>query len=165
MSSLYQKLEMNFPSAAYFFSNRQTVLSAVFALFLVFSFFSTSFAQEDEAVELFNKGQDAHEKGDFQAALKFYDDALKIIPEFPEAEYQKGNALLSLYKTGEAEKAFRRAIELREDWSLPMTSLGALLVEQNNFTEAEKLLTKAIELDEMNFLAFSALTDLRLKTK
>lgn len=156
---------MNFPSTVYFFSRRRQILPAIFALFLVFSFSSNSFAQEDEAIELFNKGQDAHEKGDFPAAVKLYDDALKIVPEFPEAEYQKGNALLALNKTAEAEEAFRRAIELREDWSLPMTSLGALLVEQNNFAEAESFLTKAIELEDLNFLAYSALTDLRLKTK
>ncbi|MDQ3179726.1 MAG: tetratricopeptide repeat protein [Acidobacteriota bacterium] len=114
---------------------------------------------------LFNQGQDAHEKGDLQTALKFYDEAIKLAPEFPEAEYQRGNALQSLGKIAEAEKAFRRALELREDWTLPMTSLGALLVDKNNFAEAEKVLTKAIELDAQNFPAYSALTELRLKSK
>lgn len=154
----------------FIFSHRRRILSAFIALFLVFSFGSASFAQTDdaaveEAVKLFNQGQDAHEKGDFAAAVKFYEEAIKTFPEFAEAEYQRGNALLSLEKADEAEKAFRRALELREDWTLPMTSLGALLVEQNNLDEAETFLTKAIELDDLNFLAYSALTDLRLKTK
>lgn len=147
---------------------------------LFFSFFLCSLlafgafaihAQEDadeddsgEAVALFNKGQDAHEKGDFETAIKFYDEALKLIPEFPEAEYQKATAFLSLKKTDEAEKSFRRAVELREDWTLPMAQLGSLLVGKNQFDEAEKLLTKATEADEQNFLAFSALTELRLKS-
>lgn len=117
-----------------------------------------------EAVALFNKGQDAHEKGDFETAIKFYDDALKIIPEFPEAEYQKGTAFLSLKKTDEAEKSFRRAVELREDWTLPMAQLGSLLVGKNQFDEAEKLLVKATEADDQNPLAYSALTELRLKS-
>ncbi|MDQ6785416.1 MAG: tetratricopeptide repeat protein, partial [Acidobacteriota bacterium] len=89
-------------------------------------------AQEDETqkdpVQIFNQGQDAHEKGDYKTALKFYDEALKLAPEFPEAVFQRGNALLSLGQTDEAERAFRRALELRADWTLPMTSLGALLV-------------------------------------
>jgi tetratricopeptide (TPR) repeat protein len=140
-------------------------LSAIFAVFITFAFASNAFPQDEEAIKFFNQGQDAHEKGDFLAAIRSYDEALKIIPEFPEAEYQKGNALLSLDKADDAEKAFRRAIVLREDWSLPITSLGALLVEKNNFAEAETLLTKAVELDDSNFLAYSALTDLRLKTK
>ena len=139
-------------------------------LFLsVFSGVISIHAQDEdetgEAIALFNRGQDAHEKGDFPAALKFYDEAVKIIPEFPEAQYQRGTALLSLGNHAEAEKAFRRALELREDWTLPMTQLGALLVRKNEFAEAEKLLSQAVESDENNSAAFAALTELRLKTK
>ena len=147
------------------FSRRRAFLPVIFTIIISFSFASNAFAQDDEAIKFFNEGQDAHEKGDYLSAVKSYEEALKIIPEFPEAEYQRGNALLALNKSDEAEKAFRRAIGLREDWSLPMTSLGALLVEKSNFPEAATLLTKAVELDESNFLAYSALTDLRLKTK
>lgn len=124
-------------------------------------------AQEEanDAVKYFNQAQEAHEKGDLQTALNFYDAALKIFPDFPEAEYQRGNAFLSLGKTDDAEKSFRHAVELRPDWTLPMTNLGALLVQKNNFIEAEKFLNKAIEENEVNFAAYTALTDLRLKTK
>jgi tetratricopeptide (TPR) repeat protein len=54
---------------------------------------------------------------------------------------------------------------LREDWSLPMAALGGILVDRNQFAEAETVLLKAIELDEMNYPAYTALTELRLKTK
>ncbi len=149
------------------FNRRGFLLSGIYLVILTFSLACLCPAQDetDEAVKIFNQAQEAHEKGDFQAALKSYDEAIKLLPEFPEAEYQRGNALISLGKTDEAEKAFRRALELRADWSLPMTNLGALLVQKNNFAEAEKLLTRAIEENELNFAAYSALTDLRLKTK
>jgi len=150
------------------FSHRRQLLSLFFALFLTLSFACVCLAQEDgetqDPVKIFYQGQDAHEKGDLQSALKFYDAALKLAPEFPEAEYQRGNVLLSLGKTNEAETSFRRALELRPDWTLPMTSLGALLVQKNNYAEAEKLLTRTAVADNQNFAAFSALTDLRLKT-
>lgn len=140
---------------------------------ILFSAAQNNFAQEDEpdenaqaeAVAKFNQGQDAHEKGDYRTALKFYDEAIKIAPEFPEVEFQRGNALLSLKNSADAEKAFRRAVELRDDWTLPMASLGSLLIEKNNYAEAEKFLTKAVELDANNFPAYAALTELRLKTK
>lgn len=139
---------------------------------LALSLFSlNSFAQQDpddaqqDAVRIFNQGQDAHERGDYKTALKFYDEAVKIFPEFPEAEYQRGNALASLDRKADAEKAFRRALELRADWTLPITNLGALLIERDEFAEAEKLLAKAIEADDANLAAYSAMTDLRLKTK
>lgn len=170
MSFQLKKPKINFDSLTDMFSPRRKVLFIGFALFITLTFSVVNFAQEDDedqvdVVSIFNQGQDAHEKGDLKTALKFYDQALKIAPEFPEAEYQRGNVLLSLGKPDEAEKSFRRAIELREDWTLPMASLGSILVSTNQFTEAEKILTKAVELDDKNFPAYVALTDLRLKSK
>lgn len=125
-------------------------------------------AQSDEkaqqAVDLFNAGQDAHEKGDLATALKSYEKALELMPEFPEAELQRGNALLALKRPDEAEKAFRKALELREDWTLAMANLGSLLVERGKYEEAEKLLTAALESDAANQAALSAIADLRLRT-
>lgn len=154
------------------------VLAAVFparylkflaAIFIAVSAFTIATAQDEpqpgDAVKFFNQGQDAHEKGDLQTALKFYDQALKINPEFPEAEYQRGAAFISLGKTDDAEKAFRRALELREDWTLPMTELGIILVKKNNFTEAEKFLTKAVEGDEPNTPAYAALAESYRRSK
>lgn len=148
------------------FSNHRPFL-LLLSILLVFSMVLPTFSQDEEKdpVQLFNQGQDAHEKGDFKTALKLYEEALKIAPEFPEAEFQRGNALQSLGRETEAEKAFRRAIELRENWVLPMTNLGEILVRSGKFAEAETILTKTIQLDEGNSQAFLALTELRLKTK
>lgn len=152
-----------------FFAHRRSLLSALFAVVLTASLSVFALAQDEtgepDPVKIFNQGQDAHEKGDLQGAIKFYDEALKVFPEFPEAEYQRATALLSLNRTDEAEKGFRRAIELREEWTLPMATLGSLLVRKNNFAEAEKILTRAVELDELNSPAYVALAELRLKTK
>lgn len=117
-----------------------------------------------EAIALFNQGQDAHEKGHLRAALELYDKALKIVPEFPEAEYQRGVAFLALGQSDNAESAFRLALKSREDWTLALASLGSVLVQKQQFPEAEKVLNRAIELDELNFPAWSALTELRLRT-
>lgn len=145
------------------------VFIVVFAAILALMPLSAAFAQteDDNSVDpvlVFYKGQDAHEKGDLETAVKFYKEAIELAPEFPEAEYQLGIAYLAQNKNTEAEKSFRRALEIKTDWSLAMTSLGALLVNENKFAEAETLLTKAADADENNFLAYSALTDLRLKT-
>ena len=120
--------------------------------------------KSQQAVDFFNKGQDAHEKGDLAAAVKLYESALEILPEFPEAELQRGSALVTLGRFDEAEKAFRRALELREDWTLAMASLGSLLVDRGNNVEAEKLLTAAIAADEFNSLAITAIAYLQIKT-
>ncbi|MEO5860426.1 MAG: tetratricopeptide repeat protein [Pyrinomonadaceae bacterium] len=119
--------------------------------------------KSQQAVELFNQGQDAHEKGELRAALSFYEKAIAVFPEFPEAELQRGNALLALKRPDDAEKAFRRALELRQDWTLAMSNLGSLLVERRKYDEAEKLLAQALEADEMNQAALAAMADLRLR--
>lgn len=147
------------------------LIAALLLFPLTFFYFSKAVsAQEAETetedpVAIFNQGQEAHERGELQKAIALYEKALELAPEFPEAEYQRGGALLSLKKSDEAEKAFRRAIELRSDWSLPMASLGALLIQKNQLIEAERILTKAVQLDAQNFPALAALTELRLKTK
>jgi tetratricopeptide (TPR) repeat protein len=155
--------------ARFILLGRPVVLFSI-ALSLSLVLHSTSFSQDDpnpesEAVQLFNKGQDAHEKKDFTLAIENYDKAIKLVPDFPEAELQRGNALVSLGKLDDAEASFRRAIELREGWSLAEANLGSLLVQKKKYAEAEKFLTQAIANEEQNFPAYAALTQLRLETK
>ncbi len=156
-------------SNSFFVVLRQSTAVAVLFAFAILFLHAFAQAQDgdtpDDAVAIFNQAQTIHEKGDLRGAIELYEKALKLVPEFPEAEYQRGAALLSLGNAVEAEKAFRRAVELRPEWTLALTSLGSILVDRREFAEAEKILTKAIELDTQNFPAFAALIDLRLRTK
>lgn len=157
-----------------FYPDRRTRIAPVLlsiALVSIFFISSEALSQDedgdpaDEAIALFNRGQDAHEKGDLKLAIELYEKALKIIPNFPEAEVQRGNAYQSLGKLDEAEKAFLKAVDLRDDWSLALANLGSVLVHRGRFADAEKHLSKAIEIDDLNFPAYAAMTELRLKTK
>ncbi len=161
-----------------FNSTRQAIVIAL----LCFTFcVMPSFAQGDDAgsqdaVAIFNQAQDIHEKGDLAGAIKLYDKAIALTDNFPEAEYQKGNAYLALNKIDEAETAFRKATENRPEWSLALAMLGDVLVrkqiaaaESGNAVESKRLsneaaetLAKAIELDANNFPAYAALVDLQL---
>jgi len=126
----------------------------------------------DNAVAMFNQGQDAHEKGDIAAAIGFYEKALTILPEFPEAEFQLGNAQLALGKTDEAEQSFRKCVKLKPEWSLALAKLGETLVnkyidqkrDQAAYTEASEILQRAINIEPGNFPAYVAMTDLLLNS-
>lgn len=151
--------------------DRLRFFSAAIAVIVVCLCFSIpAFAQDEGgddvalAVASFNKGQELHEKGELDAAVKAYAEAIKLIPEFPEAEFQLATAYKQLGKDDLAERSFRRAVELREDWSLALAGLGAFLVDKDKLAEAEPLLKKAIELDEQNFPAFSALAELKIRS-
>jgi tetratricopeptide (TPR) repeat protein len=115
-----------------------------------------------DPVKLFNQGQDAHTKKDYERAVELYDEALKLKPDFAEAEFQKGAALVALKRTAEAEKSYRRAMELKPAWALPPAALGLLLVETpGREREAEPFLRRALELDAKNLTATIALAELR----
>lgn len=123
---------------------------------------------EDEQVDviaIFHQAQDLHEKGDLTGALKLYDKALKAMPEFPEAQFQRGMAFITLGKPDEAETAYRRAMELRPDWTLAMTGLGALLVNRGKLAEAVSLLQKVLEIEPQNPPAVAAFAEVRLQAK
>ncbi|MEO6655243.1 MAG: tetratricopeptide repeat protein [Pyrinomonadaceae bacterium] len=166
---IYSSRPMYCISPTSFAQLRRFLAGAIFVGCSILTTHTFAAAQGDDdppdAVAVFNQAQDLHEKGDLAGAIMLYEKALKIIPEFPEAEYQRGVAELAVGNSDEAERSFRRAVELREDWTLALTSLGSLLINEDSFAEAEKLLQRVVELEPQNPPALSALTDLRLKTK
>src|SRR5882672_6364940 len=113
--------------------SRQLFLGALTLLFVALCFQLAPGQTEEptdgetDPVKLFERGQNAHAKGDLARALALYEGALKLRPEFPEAEYQRGAALVALDRSPEAETALAHAIELKKTWVLPNSALGTLL--------------------------------------
>ncbi|MEP6920214.1 MAG: tetratricopeptide repeat protein [bacterium] len=147
------------------------LLSRVAFLFVFLSmslaFASTCAAQSEDVddadpVRLFERAQAAHAKGDLEHALELYEEAIKVRPEFPEAEFQKGNVLVALTRFDEAEYALRRASKLRKNWSLPYSALGTLLARLNRESEATAALREAVVLDQQDGVALRVLASLRL---
>src|SRR5215213_4584022 len=150
------------------FRKRTLLVAACFALLAVCASVSAQTVEafgDDAAdpVRLFERGQSAHARGELEKALGFYEQALKVRPEFPEAEFQRGNALASLERTAEAEKAFRAAIALKKNWSLPHSALGALLMRSERDAEAEQSFRQALAIDSNDGLALRMLVDIRLR--
>lgn len=140
------------------------------ALIMTLCLSTVGFSQVDtiddnaaDPMKLFERGQNAHAKGEFERALGYYDEALKVRPEFPEAEFQRANALVSLKRFADAESAFKRAIELRPNWSPPFTNLGVLLIRLDRDDEAANLLRQALKLDAQNEGAMRVLAEVRLR--
>ncbi|MDT7806942.1 MAG: hypothetical protein QOJ70_755 [Acidobacteriota bacterium] len=154
----------------YLLRQRRLALALVFALAFVCA--PRASAQDTDEfgdaaadpVKLFNRGQEAHAKKEFEQALELYDEALQLRPEFPEAEFQKAGALVALKRLTEAEKSYRRAMQLRPAWALPPATLGLLLVRtEGREREAEPLLRHALELDPKNLTATIALAEMRAR--
>jgi tetratricopeptide (TPR) repeat protein len=118
---------------------------------------------ETDPVKLFERGQNAHAKGDIVRALALYEGAIKLRPEFPEAEYQRGTALLALDRSAEAEKAFARAIDLKKDWALPLSAMGSLLARLARDKEAEPFIRRALRLGAKDPVTLDSLSAVRFR--
>ncbi len=122
-----------------------------------------------DPVRLFRQGQKAHVKAlenkskeELEAALEFYERAVKLDPEFPEAEYQRALVLAVLERLTEAEKGLRRAMELKPDWALPVAALGQMLARMpGRDRDAESMLRRALSIDARNASTLVALAELR----
>ena len=114
------------------------MLHAVLASLILVGAAAIGSAQTDDPlgdnpdpVRLFERAQAAHARGDLERALAFYEEAIKVRPEFPEAEFQRGNVLVSLKRLSDAEPAFRRAIELRKRAQRPDQRVSAKLHDRH----------------------------------
>lgn len=81
-----------------------------------------------------------------KVALQCLDRALSLEPENPYAHGYIGVVLRSIGKPDLAEKAYRKALELKSDHVESLNNLGNLLVGSKRFAEAQVHLTKAVEL-------------------
>lgn len=116
---------------------------------------------ETDPVKLFERAQNAHAKGDLSRALALYEGALKLRPEFAEAEYQRGTALVALDRSSEAEQAFAHAIELKKEWVLPHSALGTLLARAARDKQAEPVLRRAMQLGARDSVTLDSLSAVR----
>ncbi|HEU4714525.1 MAG TPA: tetratricopeptide repeat protein [Pyrinomonadaceae bacterium] len=116
-----------------------------------------------DPIRLFERGQSAHARGDLLKAIGFYEQALKVKPDFPEAEFQRGNALASLDRFAEAEAAFRLAISQKKNWSLPHSALGALFMRSRRDADAEQSFRNALKIDAQDAIALRLLAEIRLR--
>jgi tetratricopeptide (TPR) repeat protein len=101
------------------------------------------------AQDAMNKGMDLlYVKSDLRGSLDQFDRAIKEYPGFYEAYTQAGIARVKLGESGDAEKAFRKAIELsQEKYSDAYSGLAVVLSDGKYFTDAEVAARKAVELN------------------
>lgn len=111
-------------------------------------------AETERALELDPKLVMAHANliilygraGDLKKAEEHYQAAVKLNPnQFADAPYNYGLVLMKEGKLGEAEKAFRKALEINPSFADAHNNLGFVLERQGKLAEAIVEYKKAVE--------------------
>jgi Tfp pilus assembly protein PilF len=107
------------------------------------------------AQDAMNKGMDLlYVKADARGSLDQFDRAIKEYPGFYEAYTQAGIARVKLGESADAEKAFRKAIDVsQEKYGDAYSGLAVVLSDGKHFTDAEVAARKAIELNPNDWRA------------
>jgi len=92
-------------------------------------------------------GMLALERGDADEAAKFYGRAVERRPDFAEAHYNLGNALMRLKRTADAAKAFARAADLKPDLAAAHNNLGNALHALGRHLEAADAYRRVLRID------------------
>jgi tetratricopeptide (TPR) repeat protein len=85
--------------------------------------------------------------GDYEEALKLFEEAEKISPDSALNKVMKSRAFFVLHRQKEALIAIDEAIKLKPDWYLPHAEKSKLLATQGDLAKAEVAAKKSIELD------------------
>lgn len=91
-----------------------------------------------------DKGYQQHQRGNFAAAIEFYDQVLSVKPEEAEALSLKGLVLCMLSRFNEAEPLLRQAVTIEPEQVSFWLNLAECLRQTHRHEQACELLTKHI---------------------
>ena len=98
-----------------------------------------------------NLGLALQKQGSDRQALSHFADAVRLLPDFPEAEFNLAEALSAQGRFDEALGHYRVACQLRPDWPDPINNLAWLIathpeLKNRDVSEAVRLARRACEL-------------------
>lgn len=85
--------------------------------------------------------------GEYQLAYDSFTRAAVDLGLTPEILSSLGTANLGLGRLGQAEELLRASVEKQPNWPESLNNLGVVLMERQNFAEAEQYLRRAVALD------------------
>lgn len=110
-------------------------------------------------------GFEAHQRGDYQLALNFYEQALLISPFDAEALSLKGSVLSLLNKINEAEAALKKAVEIEPSASGFWLNLADHYVRNAKISEGCQLIVDNVSAENKNKQIWQFLYQAGLKSE
>jgi Flp pilus assembly protein TadD len=117
------------------------------------------------ALDLYQKGAAAAQKGNAKSAVEFLSQAVSAFPNFPAALSELGVQYLKLVQMDKAGETFQALVKLKPDDPTAQLNLGIALFSQNKLDQAETHLREAIRLNNTGPSAHYYLGVTLIKTK
>lgn len=135
-------------------------------------------AQDEERFKqvsaLFEAGQAAHQRGDYERAIEQYTAALKLEPSFWQIELQLSAANLALKRLELARQSIEKVIdqlaqysdapELKQSMVRAQLVLGEIALAESKTGESEKAFRKVLEISPQSAHAHAGLAEIFLTT-
>ena len=118
----------------------------------------------DAADALIARGNALEDAKQLDAALRCYQDALRIAPHYARAHMNVGNALLQLGRLADAIQATQEAVRCSPAFAAARFNLGTLLAKSRDYAAAETELREALRLRPAMAEAAVALADVFAST-
>jgi predicted O-linked N-acetylglucosamine transferase (SPINDLY family) len=100
-----------------------------------------------ESVVLLNLlGSVLHERREFKEAIRSYNQAIQIYPDYADAHYNLGNAHQELGQLKESIQSYNKVIQLNPDYAEAYNNLGVVLKDLKQFKKSIQSCVKAIQL-------------------
>ncbi|MEB3207121.1 MAG: tetratricopeptide repeat protein [Vampirovibrionales bacterium] len=101
----------------------------------------------------FNLATVLDHQGKSQRALKYYQDAVVLLPKFAAGHNNMGLLLEKMHQTQAAEKAYRAAIAADADYTFARLNLGNLYQQHDDLSKALRTFSEAVEHDPASYWA------------
>jgi Flp pilus assembly protein TadD len=116
--------------------------------------------------KLYALGLDLYRKGEYNQSIYYFEEAIKLDPNYADAWYKKGNDLSNLGRYYDALQAYNKTIELNPQNTFAWIDKGIILKLMNKHGESFQAYDKAVELNPQNeFLWVSKGEDLAAQGK
>jgi tetratricopeptide (TPR) repeat protein len=101
--------------------------------------------QESGNAEQYNKeGMSRYESGQYQQAIDAYRSAIRLKPDYPDANYNLGMAYSSLGQYKEAIEAYKKALRVKPDHETAYYNLGHAYSNLKKYDESIKAFRQSI---------------------
>ena len=124
-----------------------------------------TYPRNERTAELYLKAQEAESEKRAEVAARIYKEIVDIDPSDHVAWAKLGSLYFEMEKLAEAEKSFRKALELRSDFTPAWVNVGMIRVAQKQFEAAIEIFKYAAELEPTAAKTFRLLGEAYLQAR